>query len=382
MGQYPRSDQEGAGCIDRRIVSARVKREESNMLGKRFEYNGRSWLPLNQLQSELRAQIEGKLKDGIYRFEDVPCCICDGRDFEALSTRDRYGLYMPVVICRQCGLIQTNPRMTQESYSEFYNAEYLQLYMGEEIPRPYFFASQLEKGRRIFAYLSTQPLSKPLATMSVLEVGCGAGGILHYFKQQGCSVQGIDLGAENVAFGRERYGLNLSRGTIADVRWDVPPDLIIYSHVLEHVLQPNNELQQVRRILPDDGVLYVELPGVKDVRKSCDREFLRYLQNAHTYHFTLTSLKNLLQRNGFELIAGSESINSVFRKRKGEASPAIVNDCPDAMSYLRSNEFRRKLRPPSASELNRWSRSAVLAALKTIGLDRAAKARYEAWKRR
>ena len=36
-------------------------------------------------------------------------------DIEKLSEKDRYGLFMPVVICKKCGLVQTNPHMTEDS---------------------------------------------------------------------------------------------------------------------------------------------------------------------------------------------------------------------------------------------------------------------------
>ncbi len=88
------------------------------------------------------------MEEGIYSFEDVPCCVCGGRDFEPLSEKDRYGLYMPVVICRDCGLIQTNPRMTQESYNQFYELEYRKLYVGKGAQADIddFFKSEHKRG--------------------------------------------------------------------------------------------------------------------------------------------------------------------------------------------------------------------------------------------
>jgi len=72
----------------------------------------------------MKKQIEKKIKEGIYLFENVPCCVCGGENFELLSEKDRYGLYVPVVICKDCGLIYTNPRMTQDAFNQFYELEY------------------------------------------------------------------------------------------------------------------------------------------------------------------------------------------------------------------------------------------------------------------
>jgi len=84
------------------------------MLSKRFKYNGKSVLKLNEKQIRIKDQIEKKIEKGIYSFEEVPCCVCGGKNFEILSEKDRYGLYVPVVICKDCGLIQTNPRMAEK----------------------------------------------------------------------------------------------------------------------------------------------------------------------------------------------------------------------------------------------------------------------------
>jgi len=89
------------------------------MLSKRYEYDGKPTLKLSAIQ-EMKEQISSKVKQKYYEFEHVPCCVCNKTEFELLSNKDRYGLYMPVMICKECGLIQTNPRMNQASYNEFY----------------------------------------------------------------------------------------------------------------------------------------------------------------------------------------------------------------------------------------------------------------------
>lgn len=128
------------------------------MLSLRYDNDGKAQLKLNELQLRMKQQVEKKVKDGTYEFEEVPCPVCDGHSFEFLAKKDRYGLYMPVVICRDCGLIQTNPRMNQIAYNEFYNAEYRKLYGGKETPTDIFFRANTTRG---VAYFS---ISIPMAS--------------------------------------------------------------------------------------------------------------------------------------------------------------------------------------------------------------------------
>ena len=339
---------------------------------RRYRYDGVPFLTLNELQLRMKRQIDQKVQDGEYRFEHVVCCVCQGSDFESLADKDRYGLYVPVVICRVCGLIQTNPRMDRASYRRFYNEEYRKLYEGDEGPTERFFLRQREAGRAILHFFEkSRALPKDLSRCLVLEVGCGSGGILAAFKDRGCRVKGVDWGEDYVVFGRDKFGLDLSVGGIEDVERELGGrhDIIIYSHVFEHLLNPRRELEAVHRICAPNGVLYLEMPGVKNLLTRYERDFLRFLQNAHTYHFTLTTLTNLLLPAGFQLIAGDEFVRAIFSKAPAERlPPAIVNDYQAVRTFLRRLEFWRLLYPYTREGSWRAPRLAAAAVLRKIGL--------------
>ncbi|OGN79780.1 MAG: hypothetical protein A2X26_13220 [Chloroflexi bacterium GWC2_49_37] len=337
------------------------------ILGQRYDYDGVPIMNLNALQSEMKLQVEKKVSEGHYAFEVIPCAVCGGGSLELLSKKDRYGLYMPVVICKDCGLIQTNPRMTQKAYNEFYNVEYRKLYVGQETPTEDFFRAQYCAGSRIYKFLADSGVLAGRANLSVFEVGCGAGGILQYFRDRGCRVKGIDLGEAYVEYGRNKHGLDISAGTLETVALSDAPDLVIYSHVFEHILSPNAELQKIKNMLTDRGLLYIEIPSVKNLMRDYEVDFLRLLQNAHVYHFTLKSLTNLLSRNGFEILTGNERVCSVFRKIQGGASKDIESDYAAVLNYLSKVEMRRKVFPITFYKIVRWPRVLALNLLEAIG---------------
>lgn len=310
------------------------------MLRKNYKYNGKSILELSELQNRMKKQIEMKIKQNLYQFEFVPCCICNKKNFINLSKKDRYGLYTSIVVCRICGLIQTNPRMNQASYYDFYKYEYRKLYSNREKPSDLFFFNLYKKGEGIYSYLlKNNLLKKSPANSYILEIGCSSGGILKFFKDKGFNIKGIDVDEEYIQFGKNNYNLDLEVGTLKDIKINFAPDIIIYSHVLEHLLSLNEELTLINNLISDGGVLYIELPGVKNLKNSYKNNFLRYLQNAHTYHFSLTSLTNLLKINGFHLIVGDEFIKGVFKKNKFDDSKVVIkNDFKDVMNFLNKLE--------------------------------------------
>ncbi len=347
------------------------------MLSQRFVNDGVAKLALNEVQLQVRDKVTAKIRDGLYRLESVPCCVCGGTDFETLAEKDRYGLYLSVVICRECGLIQSNPRMTQESYASFYNKEYRLLY-DSHTPGEWLFEYGLVKGRRIYRYLAKKQLLNGTPPF-VVEVGCAAGGILHYFKGQGCQVKGVDLDGPAAAWGREKHGLDISRGTIHDLSFDRSPDLIIYADVLEHLCDPERELNRVAEILPKNGIVYIEMPGSKGLLWSW-RDFMGILQNAHTYHFSLTSLSNLMGNHGFSLVAGNEFIYAAF-KNTGQKQ-TFVSDYKSSMSYLRRWEKLHFLSRLPPGTLRSIPFTLFINALKRLRLYNLARSSYHVIRRK
>ncbi len=295
-------------------------------------------LKLNKLQREMADQISRKVDAGTYQFEEILCPICDSGQKELIGQKDRYGLFFATNICAYCGLVYTSPRMTKESYHHFYNSEYRKLYVAKKTAVQSFFESQKRKGQRIYDFLNKHQLLSD-APLFVFEVGCGAGGILEFFREKGHAVKGIDLGEKYIAYGKRTFGLNPDVGVLSNCKMDKKPDVIIYSHVLEHILDLNDELQTIKENITEHTLIYIEVPGVKEIHKNYESNILRYFQNAHTFHFSLETLANLFAKNGFELIHGNQFVQAVFKYNKNTV--IIQSDYSKTKEYILSIEEKK-----------------------------------------
>ncbi len=312
------------------------------MLSSRFANDGKPMVPMSAVQLEAKAEVEKKISSKIYQFEESNCLLCSGNQLELLAEKDRYGLYSPVKICRDCGLIQQTPRMNQKSYNQFYDCEYRRLYGSANISKDVFFKSQCNFGAFFLkSFLKDNLLKKSPDSTLILEVGCGAGGILKPFKDKGYRVKGIDLGKDFLDYGINCHGLDLEQGSLDSVKFDKKPDVIIYSHVFEHVLDPMAELQSIRNILADDGLLFIDVPGIKWVfhSKSYKGNLMKYLQNAHICHFSFRTISNMLLKSGFKPVLGSENVRLAAYK-SAPLEGDIKSDYHDVMEYLiKLNKF-------------------------------------------
>ena len=313
------------------------------MISKKFQINSPSRLSLNLIQSIAKKEVEDKIKHREYNFEQINCPICNIEESQLLSQKDRYGLEYSVVVCENCGLIYVNPRMDQDSYNKFYDLEYRRLYLGSLKPSEYYFERQYKRGKTIFNFINDINPKESLKGKNILEVGCSAGGILLFFKNMGCHVFGVDLDTGYLNYGVENYGMNLINGSLKDVPNDFKPDIIIYSHVFEHILDVNKELDLLKKKCTANTIVYIEVPGIKNVHNAYNMDLLQYFQNAHTFHFSLTSLTNLLNKNNFTLIKGDEFIRSAFALEIKTNYLQPQNDYKSVMNYILKIEKYRFL---------------------------------------
>ncbi len=143
----------------------------------------------------------------------------------------------------------------------------------------------------------------------VLEVGAGDGSILKFLDDWSFSPEmhaleisqtGLDLiAAKNI---RSLNSLNLFDGYQIPFP-DNEFDLVILSHVLEHVEFERMLLREIKRVSKH---VVIEVP--KDYRYGVDKKIKHFLNYGHINIYTPTSLRFLVKSEGFEVLADKISL--------------------------------------------------------------------------
>ena len=103
--------------------------------------------------------------------------------------------------------------------------------------------------------------------MRVLEIGCGDGGNLLPLSEMGCDVVGVDLAAERItnaiAIFKElnAKGTFLARDIFTIKEFEYGFDLIICHDVIEHVVDKETFLANMRRYLKPEGIAFMSFPA-------------------------------------------------------------------------------------------------------------------------
>lgn len=309
---------------------------EHDLLASRFANDGVPVIPLTKTQLDGCARFTAACSSGELRVVIRACNYCENESFSVLSEKDRYGLPMRVCACRRCGLVQTNPVLDEPSTAVFYRDYYRQIYEPNGPPSDVFFLEQQKKATRIINFLKRVAITGA-DQMRMLEVGCATGGIVHTFRSAGWHAEGIDLDPAAVEYGRSKHNLELYVGSTRTARLHNSSafDLIVYADALEHMYDPLTELRTAAELLGSNGrYLFVCVPGLKNLHHSYECDLMHYLQNAHTFHFTLQTLCALAEAAGFKLLHGDEGCWAVFVKSSNIVQGRI-SEYSDVIRYLR-----------------------------------------------
>ncbi|MCK9368652.1 class I SAM-dependent methyltransferase [Candidatus Dojkabacteria bacterium] len=332
------------------------------LLSKRYLPDGKPSFKLSTNQLSSINEVKEKLKLNIYKLTEVGCPICMGNEFSVIAKKDRFGFDANFCVCKKCGLVMTNPRLAKESLSDFYVKYYRDIYNKNPKDIESYFLKEEKRGRRIFSFVNNF-LKGVIKNANVLEVGSGAGGILTEFKKAGANVVGVDFGNDIfINYGRKK-GIDLLKGDLSLPELNKKNyDLIIFSHVLEHLENPMDDLNLASQLLKENGIIYIEVPGIKEIGCKSDFDFLNYLQNAHLWHFTKQSILNLLNKGNFEVLKIDEFIHVVIKPAKEKTKDEMETDYLSVLRKLKSLEARYSLGIPKVLRLVRR----VIKKLKTF----------------
>lgn len=109
---------------------------------------------------------------------------------------------------------------------------------------------------------------QPGPNHSVVELGCGRGGLLRALLDAGFNVSGCEPGARMVEQARQHYGLDEQRLAcmpamdfldLVEARRQRPNTIVLW-HVVEHIRSPMALLERCAKLLGPDGRLILQLP--------------------------------------------------------------------------------------------------------------------------
>lgn len=229
------------------------------------------------------------------------CPVCSSNMINGLKSQVGYiGVALQYNNCKACNHIFMNPRPTQHWYDDLYRNHFWEVKSIKESGRgtvEYQIRKEARWADKLISLLTPFFGSSTCVNPRFLEVGCAYGVIgktlSHVYRGESYCVEPSDHAR---SFAEHFAGTAPIGRTLEDVdliRYEGYFDLIIFSHVLENIIDQRSALLRAWLLLKDGGLLIVDTPN----------NFVRKSWHIHHPHcFTLPSLVCLLGRCRFQVL--------------------------------------------------------------------------------
>ena len=215
------------------------------------------------------------------------CYLCGGTEFSKRPGSVRDNLELEILECTSCGLVFLS------SFAHIKDGFYEESGMwGEnELPTEYWSAITAWDDERRFQYLKAV-----LPQCKLLDFGCGVGGFLIKAKKLAATVHGVELESRLKSY-FQNYGLTVFQN-VSDIQ-DERYVIITMFNVLEHIADPRVLLDDLSKLLSDDGQIIIEVPNGNEALITlyqCE-SFSHFIHwSAHLFLYTEKTLQLLFDQ--------------------------------------------------------------------------------------
>lgn len=201
--------------------------------------------------------------------------------------------------CPTCQFVLTNPRPTEQQLPKYYQSE---AYISHSDKSPGL-TGRLYKLARTYTLSWKYELVRRHAAAeprSVLDFGCGTGAFLETCQRHGLKITGVEPSsaaadiARNRTSGQIESSLDAITGTF---------DAVTLWHVLEHVTQLHETLENLKRHLTENGTMFIAVPNLESADARHYREhWAGYDVPRHLWHFSPSTMEQLIHNHQLTLI--------------------------------------------------------------------------------
>lgn len=246
-------------------------------------------------QRLLVAAVQLRLKDSPSGALCSESCLCGKVAWRMGPTYLTKWGKVVLVICKNCSMVRSGSVLSAAQLSGLYFQDTIYK------PPPWW---QWENERQRFYHVVGDLEKRNYLTGRVLDIGCNAGYALDVFQERGWEVTGIEPNQSTAKFARERLGATIY-SDISLIPKGETFDVILLSHVLEHIREPNEFLRGAATHLKPQGVFYIQVPnyGSKTVRYVLKGTWSGFLPAQHVWYFNFKTLAAFMSRHGFRVVA-------------------------------------------------------------------------------
>jgi SAM-dependent methyltransferase len=208
-------------------------------------------------------------------------------------------LYPGILRCRTCRHVYADFQLSDAELAKLYDREY---FFGEEYSDYLADRPVLQRNFRARLRVLDRLLDRG-RHRSLLEVGSAYGFFLELVRDRFASVAGIDIAADGVRHARS-LGLDVTEADL--LQHDFGPrtfDVVCLWDTIEHLREPGRYLEKIHQITQSGALVALTTGDIASWNaRLAGRSWRLIHPPTHLHYFTRDSLRQLLDRIGFEVV--------------------------------------------------------------------------------
>lgn len=229
------------------------------------------------------------------------CPICEKSEFSLyLNTKDYFHTQEEFSLssCNNCGFVFTNP--IPENLERYYDTPE---YLSHNTDSGGIISSLYSAIRKMNIVRKYNLIINYCTKGSMLDIGCGTGDLLGYFKNKGWFTTGIEPNENARSVAEKQNHIEVYDERKLDELKPESFDVITMWHVLEHVPDLNSRMGLVVKLTKENGVMIFALPNLNSPDAKKYGEYWSGLDvPRHLYHFTPSTFRKLAKKHNLALI--------------------------------------------------------------------------------
>ena len=214
--------------------------------------------------------------------EHKTCLICNSQNLKTLGNYQKAFLCQ----CKNCDFIFSVRIPTNEELEKHYDGYGRNDYLSPITVKRYHEILD-----------SFEPYRK---TNKIIDVGCGIGYFLVEAKKRGWEVYGSEFTETAIKINEEK-GIKMEKGELNMSNYEIASfDIITSFEVLEHINNPQEEINKFFQLLRKGGLLYFTTPNFNSIERYYLREnYTNICYPEHLSYYTKRTMNKLLTEIGF-----------------------------------------------------------------------------------
>lgn len=185
-------------------------------------------------------------------------------------------------------------------------------------------------------------------TNRLLDVGCGIGYFLEVAKKRGWEVYGTEYTDEAIRICQSK-GIQMNQGVLDPANYQSESfDVITSFEVIEHINNPQSEINNISSLLRKGGLFYVTTPNFNSLlRYHLGEKYNVICWPEHLSYYTPSTLNRLMQANNLQkryIQTTGISITRLITSRKPASAPAAESNNNEGTEFVSENTQDEKLR--------------------------------------